>query len=385
MDYLAIILTAFFGLLAAVTGMLAGSGFSKTQQRRYPFLQKFHGKRPHLTVATVIFATLTYSATVWKDFLTVQRSLVVDAQGPRGAAVKRATLVAFKQELRGASRQQIREAQDYFDAGEHDFAQGNYLDAAWNYQKSIYTLPTMSAHLNLSQALSYMGRHSEAIQILTTGLRLSREQGNKLWEGYFLGALGTEHALAGNLDNALSRYKEALELAKQTRDRPTEASNLNNLGNVYLTLNNLDAAKDSYQSALKLKERLGDKQGEADTLLNIGRLHMLKGEKESSLKAYQRSAKFYKEMSNYGGEVFARQSMAFIHQHAGEVPESLDQLTQARDTLYRTNGPKNIIDDVEAWIQDLKNPVTEKSTASAYDDWEPYPSSEAQVPNGNSP
>ncbi len=141
MDYVAIMLTAFFGLLAAITGTLAGAGFSKAQQRRYPFLQRFKGKRPHLTISALIFVTLSYTATAWKDWLNLERS-VVDARGPKGSVVKRATVMALKQELRGASKEQIQEAQDYFDAGDHDFLQGDYPNAAWNYQKSIYALPT---------------------------------------------------------------------------------------------------------------------------------------------------------------------------------------------------------------------------------------------------
>ncbi len=99
---------------------------------------------------------------------------------------------------------------------------------------------------------------------------------------------------------------------------------------------------------------------------------MLQANRDAALNAYVSAVKIQKETNNYGGEVFAHKQIAYLHQEAGQIPEAVDELLQARDLLYRTNGPPELVAEVEDWILQLKNP-SPRNTFSPYDylDWNP--------------
>ena len=81
-------------------------------------------------------------------------------QSPLGEPLQKATLSVFKKELEEISSdtiEKIRKTEDYFNAAERDRATLKYEDAAKNYQKSIDSFPTLSAYLNLGNALLMAG------------------------------------------------------------------------------------------------------------------------------------------------------------------------------------------------------------------------------------
>src|SRR5258708_1746804 len=116
-----IILTFAFLCLASVTGLLLGITFTRSQRSRYPVLRNLDGKQVHLFILTLVFLVLGYGSYSLKEWLTVKLSIEL-SQGPQGELSQKATENGFAKEVKEAASELERRAEDFFKAGERDFA-----------------------------------------------------------------------------------------------------------------------------------------------------------------------------------------------------------------------------------------------------------------------
>src|SRR5258708_645525 len=177
------VVTYLFGFLGAATAVLVGAGFSESQRLQYHILEIAHQERPQLIIITVVFFALAYGANLSKDLLARPEVTATDEH----SVTHRATVTGFREELRHGAERAAAEAEDYFKAGERDFAEARYADAAQNYHKSLSVLPTASAYLNLGVSLFRVSALAKAEEALGAGLRLTRDHKNRVGEAAALG------------------------------------------------------------------------------------------------------------------------------------------------------------------------------------------------------
>ncbi len=119
-----------------------------------------------------------------------------------------------------------------------------------------------------------------------------------------LNNLGILSEQQGDLDKALSLYKEALEIFKKNyeEEHTKIALVMNNLGGVYHAQKNYDEAKRNFTTALEIRKKLlGDKSSEvAGTLNNLGFLYEEMGDFEAAMRYYESSLQI--KMHIFGGD-----------------------------------------------------------------------------------
>jgi tetratricopeptide (TPR) repeat protein len=352
MIYIAILLTYLFRLLGAISALLLGVSFTKSQRKKYPILQTLSGKQLHLLLATVVFLLLAYGAGAWKDVLSLKPAVEL-TQGPRGALAQKATPTGFKKELEEAASELASEAEDYFNAAERDFAAIRYRDAASNYEKSISVLPTMSGYLNLGISLLYASHFRQAEAAFISGLQVARKKADAEFEGAFVGNIGNVYSTQGKLAEALKSYQAALAIHKQIGNPLGEASVLGNIGIVYSTQGKLEEALESYQAALEIDKQIGNPLGEANALGNIGNVYFTQGKLEEALKSHQAALEIHKQIGNPLGEAHDLVNIGLMYAEQGKKREALKLLRQARATYLKIGARTSGLQIAEKMIEQL--------------------------------
>ena len=276
MIYVLIILISLFGCLGAISALLLGVS---------------QWKKLLIGVA-IVCIVIASGATLWKEILSVKPPMET-VQGPGGELTQKATITGFKRELQEAADELVREAEDYFNAAERDFAASRFRDAATNYQKSVDVLPTMSGYLNLGISLFYVSDFRQAEDAFISGLQMARKKGNREFEGAFLGNIGLVYFNQGKLEEALKSHQAAFEIHKQIGHPLGQANDLNNIGNVYAKQGKLEEALKSYQAALEIHKQIGHPLGQANDLGNIGIVYAKQGKKRQALERLRQARAIY--------------------------------------------------------------------------------------------
>ena len=262
MIQLLIVFTYLFRFLAALSVLLFGASFSRRQRERFPLLKKLDGKQVHLFIAAVVFLAFNFGTDAWKDLLTTQPSLE-QSQGPGGEIIQKATATGFKKELEEGADELKSEAEDYFNAAEHDYEEMRYREAANNYLKSIEVIPTMSAYLNRGISLRNISSYAQSEDTYISGLQMAQKKQDKDLEGAFRGNIGIVYRNQGKLEEALKSLQAALTIHIEIDNPLGQANTLNNLGTVYGDQSKLEEALKSLQAALTIFIEIDNPLGQA--------------------------------------------------------------------------------------------------------------------------
>ncbi|MCH8272371.1 MAG: hypothetical protein IIB41_03855 [Candidatus Marinimicrobia bacterium] len=164
-----ICVASVFGAMAAVSGLLLGLSPSTEGLEAIPFLKNIVEKKLILVFTTIIFGIIATAATLWYKLMK-ENETTKTFTGPGGEQVVGATLSGFRKEAAKEASVLVNEAEKYFEAGDTDFEKMRYKDAAFNYEKSMSTLPTMSAYLNMGISLYYISEFQKAFEAATKTL-----------------------------------------------------------------------------------------------------------------------------------------------------------------------------------------------------------------------
>jgi tetratricopeptide (TPR) repeat protein len=94
---------------------------------------------------------------------------------------------------------------------------------------------------------------------------------------------------AESLQQAITKYEEALPLFRAVGEKAGEVAVLSNIGEVYFALGEKQKALDFYNQSLPLSRAAGDKAAEAVVLNNIGAVYNDLGEKQKALDFFNQS------------------------------------------------------------------------------------------------
>ena len=251
-----ICVASVFGAMAAVSGLLLGLSPSTEGLEAIPFLKNIVEKKLILVFTTIIFGLIAVAVTLWYKLIKEDETTKTFT-GPGGEQVVVATLSGFRKEATKEASELINEAEKYFEAGDTDFENMRYKDAAFNYEKSMRTLPTMSAYLNMGISLYYISEFQKAFEAYSSGLALAKKNQDMSLEGAFLGNIGLIYSTQGKLNEALKSYKEALDIHRNIENTLGEANDLGNIGNVYYKQGKLDEALEYINNARTIFQRIG--------------------------------------------------------------------------------------------------------------------------------
>src|ERR1044071_2401940 len=115
-----------------------------------------------------------------------------------------------------------------------------------------------------------------------------------------------EQGTRESLDQAITKYKEALELWKDLGDRAGEADTLNVIGLVEELANgDRVKARQNFEQACQIWNSLGNSRGEAEALNNIARTYEAQGERQTALQFYTRSLQAWQVAGDQYGQAWA--------------------------------------------------------------------------------
>jgi len=133
-----------------------------------------------------------------------------------------------------------------------------------------------------------------------------------------------------SLDQALTKYEEALEIWRDIGDRTGEADTLNVIGLVQDVLKG-DRVKgrQQYELALRIWQSLNNRRGEAETLNNIARAYDSLRERQTALDVYTRSLQPWQDSGDQYGQAWTFFNMGRVCYFLRQGPAAIEHYTRA--------------------------------------------------------
>ena len=170
------------------------------------------------------------------------------------------------------------------------------------------------------QAMGELGR---AMDHHRRALKISREIGDRRYEGISSSNIAIVHHQLGENDKAIRFYNEALVINREIGDRKNEGMNTGNLGKLHQVAGNHDRAMDLYRKALLISREIGNRRGEAANLGNLGVLLHLTNQQEAAVSPLQQAIEICDDIGFRVGAGAFRGSLSLIQAERGRQGEAL--------------------------------------------------------------
>jgi CHAT domain-containing protein/Flp pilus assembly protein TadD len=163
-----------------------------------------------------------------------------------------------------------------------------------------------------------------ALQTFTRARPLS--SGDPAFEASVRQRLGELHVALGDLDGAISEYRQALELRRQLGDRAGEALTSNDLGYALHLRGRYDEAADLFDQSFRASDHPGQR---ISTLLNRGQLHRDLGEVERARERFSEALELAQKANDRDNEARALNALSLLAKDAGQPGTALELLQKA--------------------------------------------------------
>ncbi|MEV0601387.1 tetratricopeptide repeat protein [Streptomyces sp. NPDC050315] len=135
--------------------------------------------------------------------------------------------------------------------------------------------------------------------------------------------LGDLDAEAGRAQNALARYRGALESARAVKDPVATGRALESLGGTYAELGDWQRAADWYGRALELRLSRGDAAEAARLHGRLGAVHTYAGRWAEALREWRAAHGAYRRADDAVGQARATGEIARVQEYAGRPEQAL--------------------------------------------------------------
>ncbi|KAF8967278.1 hypothetical protein BDZ97DRAFT_2056971 [Flammula alnicola] len=106
----------------------------------------------------------------------------------------------------------------------------------------------------------------------------------------------------GQLDDAETWFKRAIELYHKAQDVLAEGNSLDSLGDLCMRRDQLDDAETLFKHAIELYHKAQSILSEANGLWSLGDLHMQQEQLDEAETSFKRAIELYRQAQNLGGE-----------------------------------------------------------------------------------
>ncbi len=217
------------------------------------------------------------------------------------------------------------------------------LQAAWEWM-SAQESPAALQFLDefpqaVGQLLDLRLTSRERIPFLLAGLGAARRLGNRKNESVHLRSLGSAYHRAGELDQAVRCYEEALRIDRETGNQEGEAADLIGLANTLYRRGDIHTAADYYRHALKVVRDLGNRLAESVCLANLGTISLDEGDISQAITFYEKALRIDREIGNRRGESADLGNLGNAYYRLGRITEAIAHYKQALK-IARTLGDR---------------------------------------------
>lgn len=207
-------------------------------------------------------------------------------------------------------------------------AAAKYLEAAEGFR--ALNLDYEYALARFSRGFMYLsgGETRAAVGDLNAALPVVRARKDRLLPSV-LNALGGAFDILGEIDQAMTYYREALSSSRTDGNRDAEASALNNIGKLYADTADWQSSLDSYRQALPVVRAQHNIRLEGTVLTNIGVAFDRLGDVDQAVDYFRQALEARRTTRDKGGEADTLDQMAVSETRRGDLPRALAYYDQA--------------------------------------------------------
>jgi CHAT domain-containing protein/Flp pilus assembly protein TadD len=188
------------------------------------------------------------------------------------------------------------------------------------------SVSSLKLRLKKGEAKSWGGSSSIAQQPAAIEQDATRAAAYQAFqEGMQLYQQGT----AESLQQAITKFEEALPLYRAVKDRRKEAVTLDYIGEIYEVSGEKQKALEFYNQSLLLYRAVGDREKEALTFTSIGFVYLFLEEKQKALDYFNQSLPLYRAVGNRLREARTLNSIGLVYDDLGEKQKALDYFNQS--------------------------------------------------------
>ena len=210
-----------------------------------------------------------------------------------------------------------------------------------------------NAYGNLGLIYGDRGEMAKAEEMHKKALEINKLFGQTDGMAINYGNLGLIYADRGELDKAEDMHKKALEINEKTGRSEGLANNYGNLGLIFRARGELDKAEEMLKKALKTFGKIFRREGMANTYGNLGIIYADRGELDKAEEMHKKSLEINEQIGQAVSMARDYSNLGGINKKRGEIEKAREKWQKARD-LYRKIGMPQMVEQVEGWLEGLK-------------------------------
>jgi tetratricopeptide (TPR) repeat protein len=193
------------------------------------------------------------------------------------------------------TKAEIGLGRSYYEKADFEKSMEHNEIALGNAQKTGKSGLIAESLFNLGEDFLELCRYSEAMkkyrESITYYTKIN-DEGSVFW---CYSGMGIVQKNAGNFDDAIACFKNALASAQKGALKSEEASCYNNMGNVYRRQGDFPRAMEAYQKALNQFNTLKNEMSASDCMNNIGNLYLDNNDPFRALDYFNQSLRIIKD------------------------------------------------------------------------------------------
>jgi len=182
---------------------------------------------------------------------------------------------------------------------------------------------------NLSEIASASGNYGEAAVYLEEAVKSIEKLDFKPAQARLLLRLGVAYYRELKFDEAIDRYKRALDIFTAMNKRPDQAGVLNNLGLVFMDSGKYEEAIANFQRSFGICKELNNRTCADQALNNCGVANWKWGKYDKALEFLEQSMALRKELKDGIGEIKALENIAGVYRDMDQPDKALEYYEKA--------------------------------------------------------
>jgi serine phosphatase RsbU (regulator of sigma subunit) len=204
--------------------------------------------------------------------------------------------------------------------------------------------------INILGIVAYeRGQLESALSQFKESVALRKEAGDSLRVAGGLNNIGSIYHELGNYALAINYYTQSLKIKEENGNHAGVAGTLNNIAIVYEEQEEFSKALEYFMESLRLEEEFGTAENTSAILNNIGIIHKTNGDYDLALEFYERSLSIGQAVNDQFGVALSLSNIGLVYQAKGAYVRALDYHNQAlkiRETIADKKGISHTLNNM---------------------------------------
>jgi len=181
----------------------------------------------------------------------------------------------------------------------------------------------------LGAVLQSQGRINDALKRYRAALQLAESLNLPPARAESLRRLGSAHAATGEYPHAAERYRQAIDICRDIADQVALSGLHGELGDVFAEQGNLDDAITEFKESQRLDQSQEDDLGMAVTYRRLGRAYQRQGKHDSADEAYRDARRLLESLDDEEEKALLYLNWGSLYEDQGQYRLALDAYGQA--------------------------------------------------------